>query len=155
MRFEEESGSNIVWVMDFANRLGKTKLWRKKVGRKWMVNSKHLEIVIQTVKSKAAQEQEERRQAAKESKEREIQQLIQNATEDWVVIQKHYVYQMEEGISTLVYCIHCSQEISSKNYESYYHTEECTTCRRMTGIGKCRCVSYEKIVSVSCPCQSC
>ena len=63
LRFEEESGSNIVWVMNAANRLGKTKLWRKKVGRKWMVNSKHLEIVIQTVKSKAQQEKEAQEQA--------------------------------------------------------------------------------------------
>ena len=41
------------------------------------------------------------------------------------------------GIRTHVYCVHCSQEISSKNYESCWHTElsECTTCRRITGIG--------------------
>ena len=30
LRFEEESGSNIVLVMDAANRLGKTKLWDQK-----------------------------------------------------------------------------------------------------------------------------
>ena len=154
LRFEEESGSNIVLVMDAANRLGKTKLWRKKVGRKWMVNSKHLEIVIQTVKSKTQQQKEAQYQAAKEAKKNKIQELIQNATEDWVVMQEHFVYHYEERISTTVYCVHCSQEISSKNYESCWHTEECTTCRRMTGIGKCRCISYEKIISVSCPCQS-